>query len=123
MKRIWIGIGFLVVLLAAGLVVMQVMDHQLGEISDTLEQAAEAPTWERSVTLANKAEKGWQSRKKLITALTDHNAIDAIEGLFARLEIYGQQKDKTEHAATCAQLAKAVHALEENHRLAWYNLL
>lgn len=123
MKRIWIGIGFLVVLLVAGLVVMKMMDHQLGEISDTLEQAAQAKTWEQSVTLAKDAEKDWKSKKKLITALTDHSQIDTIEVLFARLGVYGQRKEETEFAATCAQLAEAVHALEENHRLAWYNLL
>ena len=123
MKRVWIGVVFLAVLLVVGLVVMQTMDRQLGKISGTLSQAAEAPAWEQAVTLAQEAKKDWKNKKKLITALTDHNAIDGIEELFARLEVYQQRKDITEHAATCAQLAKAVHALEENHRLAWYNLL
>lgn len=123
MKRVWIGVVFLAVLLVVGLVVMQMMDRELGKISDTLEQASEAPSWEQAVTLAQEAEKGFKGQKKLITALTDHSAINGIEELFARLEIYQQRKDETEHAATCAQLSKAVHALEENHRLAWYNLL
>lgn len=123
MKRVWIGVAFLLTLLAVGLVVMQVMDRQLGKISNTLEQAAEAPSWERASDLAQQAEKDWQRKKKLITALTDHNAVDGIEELFARLEVCRRYQEKSEHSALCAQLSKAVHALEENHRLAWYNLL
>lgn len=123
MKRIWIGIGFLVVLLVAGLVVMKMMDRQLGEISNNLEQAAQSTIWEQSVALAKEAEKGWRSKKKMFTALTDHSRIDAIEALFASLEIYRQRKNETEYALTCVQLAEAVHALEKNHRLVWYNLL
>ena len=123
MRRVWIGVGFLVVLLVLGVLVMQLMDRQLGKISDTLEQAAQVQNWEKAVELARKAKQEWQSKKKLITALTDHNAVDGVEELFARLEVCQRHQEAIEHSALCAQLSKAVHALEENHRLAWYNLL
>ena len=123
MKRVWIGVAFLLVLLAVGLVVMQMTDRHLGEISHALTQAAETQTWEQAVKLAKEAKQDWKNKKKLITALTDRNAIDGVEELFTCLEVYQHRKAETEHAVTCAKLAKAIHALEENHRLAWYNLL
>lgn len=123
MRRAWIGVGFLVVLLVLGVFVMKLMDRQLGEISTTLERATQVQSWGNAVELAQEAKQEWQSRKKLITALTDHNAVDGIEELFARLEVCQQYRESIEHSAICAQLSKAVHALGENHRLAWYNLL
>lgn len=123
MKRIWIGIGFLVGLLVLGLAVMKNTDRQLETICQTLEQTAETQAWDEAVNLAQKAQKEWQKKRKLMAALADHSDIDTIDALFARLEVYQRRKDETEHAAICAQLSKALHTLEENHRLTWYNLL
>lgn len=123
MRRIWIGVGLLAVLLVLGMVVMHTTNRQLGTVSDTLKQAAEIRDWDRAVTLAQKAQKDWKQKWHLMAALADHTDMDKIDGIFARLEVYQQRKAETDHAAACAQLSEAIRDLEENHRLTWWNLL
>lgn len=123
MRRIWIGVGFLVGLLVLGVVVMKITDRQMGEISHTLQQASESRDWETSVTLARTAQSRWEEKSHLMAALSDHADLDAVDQLFAQLQVYQQHKEKTHYAATCAQLSEAIRALEENHSLTWWNLL
>lgn len=123
MKRIWIGIGILVGLLAVGILVMQVTDRQLGQVSDTLKQASEARDWEEAVSLAKTAQKDWKKNWHLMAALADHTDMDTVDGQFAQLEVYQQRSAEIYHAATCARLSEAIRDLEESHRLTWWNLL
>lgn len=123
MKRIWIGVGILLALLALGLTVMQVTDRQLGQVSETLKQASETRDWDRAVFLAQKAQQDWEEKWHLMAAMSDHTDMDTIDGTFAQLEVYQQHKAETHHAAACAQLSEAIRDLEENHRLSWWNLL
>lgn len=123
MKRIWIGVGFLVGLLVLGLAVMKITDRQMGEISHTLQQASESRDWELSVSLAQAAQRNWEENSHLMAALSDHADMDTVDQLFAQLRVYQLHKEETGHAALCAQLSEAVHAFKENHRLTWWNLL
>lgn len=123
MRRIWIGIGILVVLLALGLVVMKITHQQLGAVADTLKQASENRDWDEAVVLAQKAEQDWQQKRHWMAALADHADIDNVDEIFAQLAVYQQRRSETDHAAACAQLAEAICDLEENYRLTWRNLL
>lgn len=123
MRRIWIGVGVLLALLAVGIVVMQLTNRQLGEVSETLKRASETQNWDRAVSLVQKAQKDWKENWHLMAALADHTDMDTIDGLFAQVEVYGQRSAKTHHAATCARLSEAIRDLEENHRFTWWNLL
>ena len=123
MRRIWIGVGVLLALLAVGILVMQVTDRQLGEVSETLKRASETKNWDEAVSLARKANKAWKKQWHLMAALADHTDLDTIDGLFAQLEVYQRHNAKTYHAATCAKLSEAIRDLEDNHRFTWWNLL
>lgn len=123
MKRIWIGIGLLVGLLAAGLITMAMMNQRLDRIAQGLEKASEAVDFSQAVTLAEDANAQWERHKHFHSALADHGDIDTINGSFAQLEVYVRHQDQVSHRATCAWLAQAVKDLSENHRLTWWNLL
>lgn len=123
MKRIWIGVGILIVLLAVGILMMQLTDRQLEQTADALQQAAGTGDWELAVSLAREARQDWNRRCHLMAALTDHADLDLIEGGFAQLEVYGQRNAQTDHAATCAQLSEALRHLKESQKLTWWNLL
>ncbi len=126
MKRLWIGVGFLVVLLGLGIWGMLAMDSAHSGISEDLEQAAqclEDTHWETATKLAKGARKRWEKNWRFSAAMADHAEIDAIDELFAELEVYEAQKDITHYAATCAALAQRISALEEEHNLTWWNLL
>lgn len=123
MRRIWIGVGILLALLAVGILVMRITDRQLGAVSETLKQASEARNWDEAVSLVKTAQKDWKKNWHLMAALADHTDMDTIDGLFSQLEVYQQYRDETDHAATCARLSEAIRDLEENHRFSWWNLL
>lgn len=123
MRRIWIGVGILLGLLVLGVMVMQITDRQLGSVSETLKQAAEARDWSEAVSLAQMAQRQWKQRWHLMASLADHTDIDAVDGLFTQLKVCQQYQAKENHASVCARLSEAIRDLEENHRLTWWNLL
>jgi hypothetical protein len=123
MKRIWIGLGVLLGLLAVGLFTMWLADHRLSEVSWQLETAAREENWDRAVALSDKAKALWEENRYFSAALSDHTDIDQIDGIFAQLEVYVHRREKVAHAAACAYLSEAITDLEENHRLTWWNLL
>ena len=123
MRRIWIGVGILLVLLVLGILVMQITDRRLGAVSETLKQAADAKNWNEAVTLAQTAQSQWKQHWHLMAALADHTDIDTVDGLFAQLKVCQRYKAQENHASVCARLSEAIRDLEENHRLTWWNLL
>lgn len=123
MRRIWIGVGILLGLLVLGILVMQITDRQLGAVSETLRQAAEAQDWNKAVALAQEAQRNWKQKWHLMASLADHTDIDAVDGLFAQLKVCQQYKAQENHATLCARLSEAIRDLEENHRFTWWNLL
>jgi hypothetical protein len=81
MRRIWIGIGILVALLVTGVVAMQVMDRQLGTVTQKLEQASETKNWDEGVSLAQEAKKLWEEKWPMMAALSDHSDMDSVDEL------------------------------------------
>ena len=63
MKRMWIGAAILAVLLAAGLLVGQVMEDRTAPGAEKLHQAAEfarAENWEQAIELAVEVQTEWE---------------------------------------------------------------
>lgn len=126
MKRIWIGIGLLAAILAAGLWTTSRMADIHTGISGKLTISAQAALdglWDRADALAREAEDVWKDSWNLSAALADHTVLDEIDGLLAEAKIYRQSRDGVAYAAICARLATAIEALQEAHSLTWRNLL
>ena len=126
MKRGAIGLGLLVFLLAAGLLVTWGMDHCHDRIAEDLEDAAEHALmgdWEQAEKLSQGAEKDWERCWNFSASFADHEPMEEIDGLFAQLEIYEKAREKTSFAAACAELSRRVEAMGEAHGLTWWNLL
>lgn len=126
MNRIWIGIGLLIALLAAGIWSTAAMDEAYSDIADTLRasaEAAQANRWEEADALAEKAGAQWEREWPLSAALTDHAILDEIDGLLAQMDTYRAQREVSHFAALCAHLASQTEALAESHNLSWRNLL
>ena len=125
-KRFYIGVGLLAVLLAAGIWVGAAISRGHDPVARKLEQAQEAAAagdLEQGAALASEARALWEEKWKMTAALTDHRAMDEIDGMFAAVEVYARQKDTAHFCADCAQLANQVQVLGETHITAWWNLL
>lgn len=126
MKRLWIGIGLLAVILIAGLWTSALLRQDQTAISDYLQKAADAALngqWAQADQFARQAESRWQDRKNFSATLADHTVLDEIEGIFAEATVYRESRDRVAFVAICARLSKSVEALQEGHRLTWWNLL
>lgn len=123
MKRIWLGLGLLGLLLGLGLLTARSMDRVNGTIARDLEQAAQSESWKEAAALSQGAAEAWQRHSHFTASLADHKDIDQIDGLFAQLEVLRRREDHASHATLCAYLSESVTALMEAHRLTWWNLL
>lgn len=126
MKRGWLGVALLIVLLIAGVVIQLGMDSLHRQSVQTLEQAAEASlaeNWEQAETLALQARESWYSCYRLTASVADHAPMDEIDRLYGELLVYLRQRETVHFAATCAQLARMTHAMGEAHRFSFGNLL
>ena len=126
MVRCWIGIGVLAVFLALGLWIGEEMDTTHGRISQDLQQAAEQTLTgetERGILLAQQARQRWEDARRGTACVADHEPMDEIDGLFAKLEVYARQRQMPEFAACCARISALVQAVGEAHGAQWWNLL
>lgn len=109
MKRLWVGIILLVVLLAGTLAVTVAMDRIYAPITEALEAGD-----------LEAAEVRYQRWRDLTAAFADHGPMEEMDALFARAEIC---EDEQERKALCAELAKRAQAMSNAHSPTWWNLL
>ncbi len=126
MRRVILGAALLVALLVLGIFVAWTMNRMQLPLAQTLENAADAALYgefSQAVALGNQAKKAWKDRWGVTASLADHVPMDEIDGLFAQLEAYAQEEEKTHYAACCWELASLIQAVAEAHSASWWNLL
>lgn len=126
MKRFWIGISILAVLLVSGWLSQKGMVAVHRPIADDLEQAAQAALeedWETALPLAAHAHARWKKYHHFTAAFADHNPMDDLDGLFAELEIFGYEREMPHFAAVCLHLHQLADSMAESHGINWWNLL
>ena len=125
MKRLWIGVGVLLVLLSLGLGSTAVMERIPGALAENMEKAAAtaATQWENASSLAEKAREEWGKYEHIIAALTDHEPLEELKGLFNELEVSRLWEDRGYFASVCSRIASLAKALSESHTPHWWNLL
>ena len=126
MKRFWIGLCVLTLLLTLGLGVAAFMEWAHRPISRQLEQASQAALqgdWEAGVRYAGEAQARWDAWGDFTAAFADHTVLEEAEGLFAQIRVYADAGDPVSFAAACAHLSRLTKAIAESHWPKWQNLL
>ena len=126
MKRCWIGVSFLVLLLLGGLFVDKIMGRSHVPISQALDRAAEcamAEDWTEAEVFAHRARETWEKNWHFSAAFADHEPMENIDALFSRLTVFAQAREKEEFAALCRELSRQTKAMGDAHDLKWWNLL
>ena len=126
MKRLWIGIGFLAVLLALGIGASAWANHSCTPVVSALEQAksaAESENWQSAAVFAAQARRRWEEHRELNASMEDHEPMDEISTRFAALETYLTARDAGEFTACCAELAARVASMGEAQQALWWNIL
>lgn len=124
--RLYIGIGLLAVILALGIcltVAFSFLHEPLSEQLDQAKNAAIAGDWKKATALAEDARAKWMKFRHFTAAVADHEPLERMDSLFARLEVLGKLKEEDEFAADCAELARLASAMAESQAIPWWNLL
>ena len=126
MKRGWIGLGFLLALLVCGILLSATMDRKHSPVAEDLTDASRLAmegNWELAAEKAAAAKEKWEKTWHFSAAFADHEPMEEIDGLFARVEVYADARETALFAAVCADLSRRLEAMGEAHAPAWWNLL
>jgi len=125
-KRMWIGVFFLVFLLAAGIVLLLVTENFHREFSKTMEQAAAAALagrWDEAEEKAAKGREKWESHREFLASFTDHAPVEEAASLFSQLEVYQKMRYDADFAAICWELSHLSEAIGEAQGIRWWSIL
>lgn len=123
MKRLWLGVGLLLALLALGIAATVTMGRICAPVGQTLTRAGEAARvgeLEQAEKLCRQAKARWETYRTLSAAVTDHAPMEEIDGMFAALSVC---RDETCYAEYCARLTAMVEAVAEAQAVNWWNIL
>ncbi len=126
MKRFWIGLCILALLLAGSAAICIGMQRVHTPIAEDLALAADAALsgdWERAEALFRRADARWEKYYRFTAAFADHTPMDEMDTLIEESEIYAAKREQPHFAAACAHLSVLAAAIAESHTLSWWNLL
>lgn len=126
MKRLWIGVILLGILLVGG-IAMLLFSHQFyAQFSETLDGAAAAAlseNWTEAALLTKKATAQWDRHHRFFASFTDHEPVEEIRLLLSRLELYQRARLAIDYADACESLSRLCEAVDEFHSLNWWAVL
>ena len=126
MKRLWFGVGLLVILLVAGLYLGDALTYLTGPAEADLDKAAVAAleeNWPLASALYLRARKHWDASRNLAAVLAHHDPIGQIDVGFAALPAYAACEDTVGFCTACSQLAQQLRTLPQPHDPKWWNFL
>ena len=116
MTRFRIGASLLAVLLALCVwsqLRMSAIQRPIAGTVSRAEQFAAREEWTQAAAALLTAQSAWEEHRTLLAALVDHQPLEDIECLFARLESCAQEQDKGEFRAACQELNRRILAVKE----------
>ena len=126
MKRSWIGLGILAVLLVLCLSVSCFLSRSQDPIARALAQAGEFAgqgDWEKALPLFALAQGQWMRWRKGVACVADHTPMEEIDSLFAQLSRYAAGENREEFVPGCAALVTKIEAMADAHGLSVWGLL
>ena len=126
MKRLWIGVVLLTVMLATGVAMLLVSRDFYGKFSDTLDQAGEyalAENWVAAGDKLRESQRLWEQYRRFWAASTDHEPVEEVQRLFSQLEVYEKCRQATEFAAICRSIVHRAESIDEAQSLKWWSIL
>lgn len=126
MKRGWMGVALLLVLLISGVLSAWWLSHQMQPMGEAMEEAVESVmegNWDTARALTRRTKEKWQRNWHLTAVFADHAPMEEIDALFARLAVYEKERNRAAYGAICAELSLELEALGDDHVPSWWNIL
>ena len=126
MKRLWVGVGFLIVMLVVAICLTSLFHRIHTPLSEDLQQAAALAmeqNWEKATALTRQARADWEQYREFIAAVADHEPLEKMEYLLDQLDVYAETRRTADFSAVCVELAALADAMVESQSLTWWNFL
>ena len=126
MKRGWIGLILLLVLLVGGILSAGYLTEYQKPLAAEMDRAGDLALlqeMEQASRIAREVRAQWQRRWKITAVFSDHQPMEQIDALFAQLEKYEAEDDPRGYALVCCQLASELMAMADGNIPSWWNLL
>ncbi len=126
MKRLWLGVAFLILLLGFGIWQTVGLSGIHDDLSQTLSDAATAASrqdWARADTLSQNAQDQWTRYRHLTASFADHEPLEEAEQLFAELALCKGLALDENYAVVCSDLSQICKAIAESFQISWWNVL
>lgn len=126
MKRSWMGLALLVLLLGISAGVTVIMERIHAPIAADLEQAAVyayGGDWDRAQEYSQQAEAAWEKWNHLRSSLADHAPVEDIDAGLAAMQVYRAAREAVSFCAACADLSRQIQAVGDAHGLVWWNIM
>ena len=125
MKRIWFGAALMLFLLILGIGSSTLLERTQPIQAGRLEQAAVLATegnWAAAREFMEAAKQEWERSRPWLAALCTHEEMDHLEGLFAQLEVFSENRSGVSFSSTCVYLALQLESMAGSHSLTIENL-
>ena len=125
MKRLWLGAGILLILLALGIFACAAIGHfesQVAQHLDAATNAAQAGNWQQAETAFLQAKKIWEQARSGNAAITDHAPMEEIDQYFAQGMIYLSEVTRKDFLSCCLTLKVLVQAVAEAQSISWWSI-
>ena len=126
MKRLWLGVIFLLLLLIAGIWQTIALSEIHGSLSENFSAAASAAAehnWEKADAFAEKACVQWGKHRRISAAFTDHEPLEQMESLISELQTCAKFSLREDFALICIRLSQIAQAIGESFQLTWWSIL
>ena len=126
MKRLWLGVIFLSLLLIFGIWQTVCLNRIHGDLSDALSNAAVAAKkrdWDTADALSQYARSQWDRYRKLTASFADHEPLEEAERLFAELQLCKALLLEENYAVVCSDLSQICRSIGESFQISWWNVL
>lgn len=126
MKRLWIGVVIMILLLGIGVGLLVGSQTFFKEFGDNLQEASRLAleqNWPAALEKAQESEESWNRYRRFWAAFTDHEPVEEVQNLFSQLKIYGKQRLEVDFATICQHLSHLAEAIDESHNLKWWSVL
>ncbi len=125
MKRLWVGCGALVLMLAVSLLTWYLSDSMERAVSSKIAQAeyhATAGDWEKAAAAAGEAKAEWDRRQSILEVFASHEPLEDLETMFGDLMLSAGEEDCDSFLRTAFHIRRTAQIAAQAQKLRWSTL-
>ncbi len=125
MKRLWIGCGALILMLAVSLLPWYLTVSMERAVTSKIAQAedhATAGDWEKAAAAAEEAKSEWDRRQNILEAFSSHEPLEYMQTIFGDLMLSAEEEDCDSFLRAAFRIRLTAQISSQEQKLSWSTL-